>query len=264
MAVIIDIFLAIASWIGDILVSFHMEELQKYEKELTAVLIIVLVIAAFFSVYHFHNKQSVQTEVNRVFLTTCKEYFDHKQYAHILDLVRDDKFESAESCMVYAYCLAYGYGVDQNIPLSIEYYKKANDKGAADAISNMVVSVVKNCHTEAKIDAVKYAFDSGNEMAIQYVDYVVSSWNAKSEDPNCKITSTEIWSLDKNVLLELLNGPHYRWVCSNVTYNTSVSASSTPNFTRKFLNQIGTDRVYEECYLVVSDDFPDWLQEKIW
>ena len=264
MAVIIEIFLAIASWIRDILISFHMDELQKYEKELTAALIIVLVLAAIFFVCHFCSKQSTQTEVSRVFLATCKEYFDHKQYANILDLVRDDKFESAESCMVYAYCLAYGYGVDENIPLSIEYYKKANDKGAADAISNMVVSVVKNCHTEAKIDAVKYAFDAGNEMAIQYVDYVVSSWNAKSEDPNCKITSTDIWSLDKNVLLELLNGPHYRWVGANVTYSTSVSTISTETFTRRFLYQIGTDRVYEECQLVVSDDFPNWLQEKIW
>ena len=37
------------------------------------------------------------------------------------------------------------------------------------------------------------------------------------------------------------------WVCSNKTYTTSMSTSSTPTFTRKFLYQIGTSRVYEEC-----------------
>ena len=38
-----------------------------------------------------------------------------------------------------------------------------------------------------------------------------------------------------------------KWVCSNKTYTTSVSTSSTPTFTRRFLYQIGTSRVYEEC-----------------
>lgn len=264
MSILIELFLAIASLIRDIIISLHMEWLQKYEKELTACLMIVLVLAGICFVCHVYGNRSVQKEVDHVFLSTCKEFFEHEEYAHILKMVKDDKFESAESCMVYAYCLAYGYGVDQDIPLSIEYYKKANDKGATDAISNMVVSVVKNCHTEVKIDAVKYAFDSGNEMAVKYVDYVVSSWNAKSADPNVKITSAEIWNLEKNVLLELLNGPHYRWVCSNKTYATSVSTLSTPSFTRRFLYQIGTDSVYEECSLVVDDSFPSWLWENIW
>lgn len=264
MSILIEMFLAIASWIGDVLISFHMDELQKYEKELTACLMIVLVLAGICFACHVCGNRSVQKEVDHVFLSTCKEFFEHKEYAHILEMVKDDQFESTESCMVYAYCLAYGYGVDQDIPLSIEYYKKANDKGAADAISNMVVSVVKNCHTEEKIHAVKYAFDSGNEMAIKYVDYVVRSWNAKSDDQNGKITSAEIWSLDKNLLLELMNGPHYRWVCSNKTYTTSVSTLSTPSFTRRFLYQIGTERVYEECALVVDDNFPSWLMENIW
>ena len=38
-----------------------------------------------------------------------------------------------------------------------------------------------------------------------------------------------------------------RWVCSNKTYTTSKSTSSTPTFTRRYLYQIGTSRVYEEC-----------------
>jgi len=38
-----------------------------------------------------------------------------------------------------------------------------------------------------------------------------------------------------------------QWVCSNKTYTTSVSTSSSSTFTRKFLYQIGTSRVYEEC-----------------
>ena len=38
-----------------------------------------------------------------------------------------------------------------------------------------------------------------------------------------------------------------KWVCSNKTYTTSMSTSSTTTFTRKFLYQIGTSRVYEEC-----------------
>ncbi len=37
------------------------------------------------------------------------------------------------------------------------------------------------------------------------------------------------------------------WVCSNKSYTTSMSTSSTPTFTRRFLYQIGTTRVYEEC-----------------
>lgn len=37
------------------------------------------------------------------------------------------------------------------------------------------------------------------------------------------------------------------WVCSNVTYTSSVSTSSSSTFTRKFLYQVGTNKVYEEC-----------------
>lgn len=264
MSILIEMFLAIASWIGDILISFHIEELQKYEKELTACLMIILVLAGICFVCHVCGNRSVQKEVDHVFLSTCKEFFEHEEYAHILEMVKDDKFKSAESCMVYAYCLAYGYGVDQDIPLSIEYYKKANDKGATNAISNMVVSVVKNCHTEVKIDAVKYAFDSGNEMAIKYVDYVVRSWNSKTENSACPITVDSIWNLGEKTLLEILEGPFYRWICSTRTYKTSVSTSSTPSFTRRFLYQNGENRVYEECQLVADDSYPNWLQETIW
>ena len=39
---------------------------------------------------------------------------------------------------------------------------------------------------------------------------------------------------------------------------------STPNFTRQFLYQIGTNRVYRECRLVVNKDFPSWFNENIW
>ena len=264
MAIIIEIFLALASYIGNILTSLHMEELKKYEKELTVALILVLILSATFFVWHLHRKNNANKEVNQVFLSTCKEHFNQQEYAHILELVRDDKFESAESCMVYAYCLAYGYGVDKNIPLSIEYFKKANDKGASNAISNMVVSVVKNSHTKVKIDAVKYAFDAGNEMAVQYVNYVLSSWNSKTQDPKGKLTPTDIWSLDENTLLKIMNGPFYYWVCSNQTYKNTMPVLSTPNFTRQFLYQIGTNRVYRECRLVVNKDFPSWFNENIW
>ena len=45
-----------------------------------------------------------------------------------------------------------------------------------------------------------------------------------------------------------------KWVCSNKTYTTSMSTSSTPTFTRRFLYQIGTSRVYEECNRVYKCD----------
>ena len=38
-----------------------------------------------------------------------------------------------------------------------------------------------------------------------------------------------------------------QWVCSNKTYTTTVSTSSTATFTRKFLYKTGTKYVYEEC-----------------
>lgn len=37
------------------------------------------------------------------------------------------------------------------------------------------------------------------------------------------------------------------WVCSNKTYTTSMSTSSTSTFTRRYLYAVGTKRVYEEC-----------------
>lgn len=264
MSILIELFLTIASFIGDTLISLHMEWLQKYEKELAAALLIILVLAGICFVWHCHSERNIQKEVDHVFLSTCKEFFEHQEYAHILEMVKNDKFESAESCMVYAYCLAYGYGVEKNIPMSIEYYKKANDKGSVEAISNMVVSVVKNCHSSEKINAIKCAYDAGNEMAIRYVDHVVRSWNTNPDNVGCAINVKNIWSLDEEKQIEILNGPYYRWICSNQTYKTSVSTSSTPSFTRKFLYQDGENRVYEECYLIVDNDFPNWLQENIW
>lgn len=264
MSILIELFLTIASFIGDILISLHMEWLQKYEKELAAALLIMLVLAGICFVWHCHSERNIQKEVDHVFLSTCKEFFEHQEYAHILEIVKNDKFESAESCLVYAYCLAYGYGVEKNIPMSIEYYKKANDKGSVDAISNMVVSVVKNCHTRDKISAVKYAYESGNEMASQYVKHVVRSWNAKSENSEYPITCDDIWALEENTLLAILNGPFYKWICSNNTYDQPRGNFESENYTRKFLYKYSAGLVYEECYLIVDNDFPSWLQEDIW
>ena len=49
----------------------------------------------------------------------------------------------------------------------------------------------------------------------------------------------------------IINNPqtcsYSSWVCSNKTYSTTVSTSSTATFTRKFLYKTGTKYVYEEC-----------------
>ena len=37
------------------------------------------------------------------------------------------------------------------------------------------------------------------------------------------------------------------WVCSNKTYTTAMSTTSTPTFTRRYLYMVGLNRVYEEC-----------------
>jgi len=50
-----------------------------------------------------------------------------------------------------------------------------------------------------------------------------------------------------NVIENADNCGYSKWVCSNKTYTTSMSTSSTATFTRKFLYQVGTSRVYEEC-----------------
>ena len=78
------------------------------------------------------------------------------------------------------------------------------------------------------------------------------------------LSDVQIWNMDEEELLAVLNGPFYAWVGSNVTYSTTMSVSSTPTFTRTFLYKSGESYVYEECSLIARSSFPDWLQEDIW
>lgn len=76
----------------------------------------------------------------------------------------------------------------------------------------------------------------------------------------CKITSTSTvdasvkyscssgtLSGDKCVIKNPETCGYSNWVCSNKTYTTSMSTSSTSTFTRRYLYAVGTNRVYEEC-----------------
>lgn len=76
----------------------------------------------------------------------------------------------------------------------------------------------------------------------------------------CKITSTSTvnasvkyscssgsLSGDKCVIQNPETCGYSNWVCSNKTYTTSMSTSSTSTFTRRYLYAVGTKRVYEEC-----------------
>lgn len=205
-----------------------------------------------------------QRRKSSMFLSACREYFEKEDYTNAINTIITYGVDDAQSCMIYAYFLANGYGISQNIPLSIEFYTAAKMMGEERAESNLVISVIKNCSSREKIDIIRTAYQSGNEVALKYVDYVVKSLKASAEANSADIDANNIWNLDEKSLIAALNKPFFRWICSNKTYTTSVSTTSTPTFTRRFLYQIGTQRVYEECILNKNCDFPDWLQEDIW
>lgn len=210
------------------------------------------------------NDEAAKETRATMFQSICQQYFAREDYSRAVDTLLKYGAEDAASCMIYAYFLANGYGVEKNIPLSIQYYTIAKNMGEPRAETNMVVSVIRNCPSKEKIVVLKDAYQAGNEMAIQYIDYVVQSWNSNPETMKAPLSTESIWDLDEKDLLTVLNGPFFFWVCSNKTYTTAMSTTSTPTFTRRYLYMLGTNRVYEECSLIVNDSFPDWLQEDIW
>lgn len=240
---------------------------RKHKISLPVVIVVtvILTIALVIS-YCIERNERIETQELSLtaMLSICQEHFKNKDYGSALDTLLTNGVEDAKSRMVFAYFMANGYGTEKNIPLSIKYYTAAMEMGEPRAETNMVISVAKNCFTNQKIEIIKEAYFSGNETAIQYVEYMVNYWNSTPENHNNQISATEIWALEDDDILSILNGEFYEWKISNKTYTTSVSVVSSEDFSRRFLYQIGDSRVYEESQLIVRDTFPSWLQEDVW
>ena len=226
-------------------------------------LVLSIAIAICYCCQYKENNKINELNTSAV-TSVCREYFEKGQYSNALDTILVNGVKDADSSMVYAYFLANGYGIEKNIPLSIKYYTAAMEMGDPRAETNMVISVAKNCVTKQKIEIIREAYRLGNETAIRYVEYMVNCWNSTPENTKNQIEVSEIWQLEDNDILSILNGEFYEWVVSNKTYTTSVSVVNSEDFTRRFLYQIGDSRVYEECQLIVRDTFPSWLKENIW
>ena len=243
------------------------ENNSKRKKRLRIVIAItvVLTIATAISYYVEHKVQVEAHELtSSAVLSVCKEYFEKEEYSNALDTILTNGVEDAKSSMVFAYFMANGYGTEKNIPLSIKYYTVAMELGEPRAETNMVISVAKNCVTNQKVKIIRESYFSGNETAIRYVEYMVNCWNSTPENHDNQIDVLELWKLEDEDILSILNGEFYEWKISNKTYTTSVSVVSSEDFSRRFLYQIGNSRVYEESQLIVRDSFPGWLQEDVW
>lgn len=266
MKYIPEIILAISTCALGIGASAFIKEDNRHIISIIAGTLGIVALFAFFITFIFRmqREKEIQNNNTKAFLTACRTLIEKEDYDSAMQILQIHGVNDAPSSMIYAYMLANGYGIDTDIQRSIHYYKAAREMGDKRAETNMVVSVVKNCPTPTKIEVLKSAYGSGNEIAIKYVDYVVKSYNSTLENGEFALSSDQIWNMDEEELLAVLNGPFYAWVGSNVTYSTTMSVSSTPTFTRTFLYKSGESYVYEECSLIARSSFPDWLQEDIW
>ena len=96
------------------------------------------------------------------------------------------------------------------------------------------------------VDATKvYTCDAGTLSGTKCINVpTTTTTSAQISSYRC---SSGTLSGTKCVISNPQNCGYSDWVCSNRTYATSMSTSSTATFTRRFLYQIGTSRVYEEC-----------------
>lgn len=261
-----DVLLALATSALGIYASVFIDERNKQKVRcISGIVSLILGVAWVIAFCYRSNYEKRMAENSDLaFLNTCRSYIKNEDYNQAMQLLQTHTVNDAQSSMIYAYLLANGYGVEKDINKSIHYYSIAKDLGNAKAETNMVVSVVKNCATTAKVDVLRDAYENGNQMAEEYLTYVISSYNAKQSPDARPLTTETVWDLPEDQLLETINGPFYYWVGSNVTYNTSMSTSSTPTFTRKYLYSIGSKRVYEEMHLIADPNFPDWFHEDLW
>lgn len=262
----VNLLCTIASKVLDVFTSaFVNEKNQKSVLKYSGIAFAVLIVACGIVSLHYHcHKMQMEKDNETTFMHTCRSYIENEDYDKAVQLLQTHTINDAETNMIYAYLLANGYGVEKDINKSIHYYSIAKDLGNAKAETNMVVSVVKNCATAEKVDVLRDAYENGNQMAEEYLTYVISSYNAKQSPDARPLTTDTVWDLPEDQLLEIINGPFYYWIGSNVTYNTSMSTSSTPTFTRKYLYSIGSKRVYEEMHLIADPNFPEWFQEDLW
>lgn len=111
--------------------------------------------------------------------------------------------------------------------------------------------------TNGELNGTKCIISGTKEVDAQKV---YNCTNGTLDGDKCKITSTR--TVDASVKYTCSSGTlsgssciiqnsqtcgYSNWVCSNKTYTTSMSTSSTTTFTRRYLYAVGTKRVYEEC-----------------
>lgn len=252
---------AVGSWISTLCNDKNKPIIQKLSLICTILFGIASVIT-----YCNNTKDAAEAKARNsdLFLYICHNHFENEEYDDALAAIFDYRLNNAESCMVYAYFLANGYGVEKNISLSIEHYNKAAQMGEPRALSNMLISVIKNCDSKEKIEIIKSAYDSGNEIAVRYIDHIISSWNSNPETSKGALSTSNIWQLEESVILDALDGPFYQWIGSNSTSNHFEEDYISERYTRKLLKRISTGWIYEERFLIADEGFPDWLQEDIW
>ena len=258
-------FGALTCALGSLLSTLCNDKNKPIIRKISLVCTIIFAIAAAIT-YNKEAKAIAEAKERNadLFLYVCHNHFENEEYEDALASIFDYRLNDAESCMVYAYFLANGYGVEKNIPSSIEHYDKAAQMGEPRALSNMLISVIKNCDSKEKIEIIKSEYDSGNEIAVRFIDHVISSWNSNPETSKDTLSTSNIWQLEEAVLLDILNGPFYQWIRSSNTSDHFEEDYVSERYTRKLINSTSTSWIYEECFLIADNDFPGWLQEDIW
>lgn len=273
MKYIPDIMMAIGTCVLGVIGSEYIKLREQSKMRFCALVasLMLILLSIFLFSWRSHSEDKIQKNENVLFAEGCKTQLAAGNYTEVVSLLMSHGLNDSKANMIFGYLLCNGYGVEQNVAEGIKHYIEAHHSGEENAYDNMLISLIKNCTTDEKTDIIRKAYQEGNTIAINYTNFIVDGLHSDPASGHSQIMPDELWGLDDQVLKNILNEPVYTWVGSNVSYNVSMSTASTPNFTRRYLYQTGTTRVYEEMYQVLkcyNAVLPlgdvQWLQEKLW
>lgn len=207
-------------------------------------------------------KSEVQKQENASM--KCQSGYSYNATTKKCELITTEKTDAKLTCPT-GYIYASGMnkcikGTDNQVDATLSYKcDKGTLVGDKCVISDVSVTNAEKVYSckEGKLSGTVCIISSTNQVA---AEKVYSCKEGTLNGTKCVIDST--YEVDPtpyyyctrgtlNGTTCIIQNPqtcgYTEWVCSNQTYTTSKSTISTDTFTRTFLYQVGTSRVYKEC-----------------
>ena len=154
--------------------------------------------------------------------------------------------------------------IDANLTCPNGYIYATSEKRCIKGNDDAVDATCKYTCSEGTISGTKCILSSTNEVDAKKEYSCEQGTTSETDETKCIINETKEETANKNyscskgdrvgtqckIVTEQKNPDkcsYSNWVCSNKTYKTTKSTSSTTTFTRKFLYKSGLNYVYEEC-----------------